>query len=68
MRYPNISDLKLISEDIELEKLKIIGRNQSLYLKTPDYTHKYFKYPEIFLRNFPSLCSDIYSIATKLQL
>ena len=61
VREPIVDDLLYIGRDLDLCDLKIIGRNWQGYLKYGDK----LKYFEFILQPFPTLCSDIYLLATK---
>ena len=65
VREPTVSDLRFIAHDLDLTVLAIKGRNWLGLLKQSSAFRFAARISDRFLRCFPSLCSDIYLLASK---
>ena len=67
VREPIVSYLLFINRELDLDVLNIIGRNWLGLSRLPKVIQVYGKIFDKVLRLFPSLCSDIYLLSTKLR-
>ncbi len=65
VREPDVSDLKYIATDLGLKNIKIYGRNWLGYYSPKRWVKVATVIMDHFLRLKPSLCSDIYLVASK---
>ena len=65
VREPDVEDLLYIGENLGASKIKIIGKNWMGYRNDRFYVRKLTPYIDRLLQFRPSLCSDIYLLATK---
>jgi hypothetical protein len=62
VREPDVQDLGYIAEDMGLTQVQITGRNWSGYRSRRPWVRALTPAVDVFLRVFPSMCSNIYMV------
>ncbi len=65
VREPDMSDLRYIARDMNLQSVRLIGRNWLGYRSIPCSIRAVAPIIDRLLRPFPQLCSDLYLVGTK---
>ena len=65
VREPDVEDLHYIARDLQLQDVRVFGRNWAGYASRFRWVRALTPYFDRLLRLYPSLCSDIYLIGKK---
>jgi hypothetical protein len=64
VREPDVDDLKYIAKDMQLDNVKILGRNWVGYANKNSVVRKLTRFVDKPMRMFPNICGDIYLVGS----